>query len=573
MRNTVIFKKCLLSLFMAAALPLLPASAQKLTPITKEGVEVGKQMKLFDGNLYYTTVEENSVKLWACDVNTKKSKLVMKSKENIAHFFERDKTLLFTTSNGHAGEDGRLFFLDKHGKPVEILMKEEAGADVEPATGRHLEILAFHHGFLILAPIRDLKAKCKLYRYNQGKDSARRFLPENYFVYPGLVVSPDQKMIIAGVEITPPHPWENHKAFWNLYSQLIVIHNDDNGSPFEKWMDHAELMDAGFRYTGRTWINLHYKELKDKGEDVIHHTVFVVTNSSEKKGTLPKQVGEAVDSSLFLFQKKICYYFTHKGNIYLVTAFEFPTSYQLKYGKLNGHKMDDFAQVNGQFAFGEVLYIITRHKSANDYYAVWTLKYNFDTAEYLVAHTFMPVNYDAQLSAAMPAASPLQTYNDTTGNPVYLYDAGNGENNKLYVLQKNGLKPLITKLPNVNFIAAYWKGNLIMRQKGSMDGGEQLVLSGKTGFGPVCSPGDKYQPGFDFECNGQLFFGVFTYQTRKLINWHSDGTLEGTQRLDLGDLRLQLDFSKPFISENRIFMLGHNAENVESKDQLFVLEM
>jgi hypothetical protein len=567
-------KKCfvMLSLFVI----VFQVSGQKLSPITKPGVEVGKRMILYNGFLYYSTVEDGGCKLWSCDVATKKCKVVMKSKENVANFFDMGKTLLFSTDNGHEGEDGRLFYLDEHRKPNEIFMKDEVGTDVRPAHGRHLEIYPFRNGFLILAPMRDFKAKFKLYRYNLKQDSAHRFFPENYFVFPGLVVSPDQKLIIAGVEITPPHPWENEKAFWNKFSQLFLIHGDGNGPMFEKWMDHAELNDASFKYTGRTWINLDYKELKDKGNDVQHHTVFVITAPSENKGTIPKHVGEAVDTSLFIYQKKICYYFEHKGGIYLVTAFEYPASYQLKYGKLSGHKMDDFAQVQGQYSFDDVLYIITRHKSSPDYYSTWTLKYNFDTAAYLEAHTFMTVNYDHLLSGTMPPNPPFKTFNDTNGLPVYLGKAPNGESTRLYTLLKDGSHPIVPTGPaqtNINSVITYWKGNFVMVQKPAGDGPEQMMLNCKNGCGTICSPGDKFQPDFNFECNGHLFFGVFTYQTRKLINWHSDGTLEGTQRLDLGDLRLQLDFSKPYISGTSIFLKGRDAEDVKSKDQLFVLEM
>jgi hypothetical protein len=573
MKKQHILEKMLIAICLAAV--FFPASAQKLIPVTREGVEVGKKMKLFDGMLYYTTIEESGSKLWACDVITRKSKVIMKSKEKIGNFFDMGKTLLFSTDNGHDDEDGRLFYLDEHHRPNEIFMKDEASADVRPVHGRHLEIYPFRQGFLILAPLRDFKSKFKLYRYNLKQDSARRFFPENFFVFPGLCVSPDQKLIIAGVEITPPHPWENQKSFWNQFSQLFLIHAGGDGPMFEKWMDHAELNDAVFKYTGRTWINLDYKELKDKGNDIQRHTVFVITAPSENKGTLPKHVGEAIDTSLFLFQKKASYYFSHKGNIYLVSAFEYPTSYQLKYGKLSGHEMTDFAGVVGQYGYDDVLYIFTRHKSEKEYYKGWTLKYGFDSAQYLMAHTFFSVNYDPVLTTTLPTASSLRIFNDSLGNPLYLCDAATGEN-KIIVLGKNGPATLVSagqKLTNVDYINNYWHGNIIMKQKGPAGSPEQLMLNCKTGTQPICSPGDKYQPGFDFVCNGHLFFGVFTAQTTKLINWHSDGTLEGTHRLDLGDLRLQLDFSRPYISGTSIFLLGHNAEDVKSKDQLFVLDV
>jgi len=563
-----ILKNGILGLFLVAS---LAARAQKVSPVTKAGVEVGKEMKIFDGDLYYSTADAPNYKLWACDVVTKKSKLVMKSKENFSHFFLMDKTLLFTTDNGHAGEDGRLYYLDEHKKPLEVVMKDEAGPDVEPENGRKLEIYNYRHGFLILAPMRDMKAKYKLYRFNPKQDSARLFFPENFFVRQGLCPSPDGKMIIAAVEVTPPHPWENQKSFWNKYSQLFVIHND-GGQPYEKWMDHAEFHNANFSYTKRTWLNLHYKELKDKGEDVFHHTIFVVTNPSEKKGTLPKLVGEAADSSLFQWQGKITYYFGYKGNIYLVTAFEYPESFKLKYGKLSGHNMADFSRIHGQFAFDDVLYIVTEHKAANEYFDVWTMRYKFDTAAWLEGniHSSMPVNYDEKLSSTMPSASPLKAYHDTLGNPIYL-----GANTTLYMVGKTGAAPVTPNghaLSNINDIANCWQGNFVMKQKGG--DADQLVLNCKTGAGAICSPGDKYQPGFDFECNGHLFFGVFTARTTKLINWHSDGTVEGTHRLDiLDDLTLQLDFSKPYIDGNRVFLLGRNVDKVESKPQLFVLEM
>jgi hypothetical protein len=551
------------------------AHAQKVTPITKPGEAVGKEMKMFEGSLYFTTLEDNAYKIWAYDVAKKKQRLVMKSKEDIGHFFEIDKTLLFTTDKGKPGQDGTLYYLDEHGKPLEIVMPAEAGPEVETVHGRHLEIYAYRHGFLILAPQQEPKNKFKLYRYAPKQDSARRLMPANFVVHPGLCPSPDGKLIICAVEITPPHPWENSKEFWNKFSQLFLIHND-GGEPFEKWLDHAELYDAGFQYSNRTWLNLHYKELKDKGEDVKHHTVFVITNPSEKKGTIPRQVGEAVDTSLFLFQKKICYYMSNKGSIYLVAAFEYPDNYKLKYGKLNGHDMKDFVQVQAQYVFDEVIHIITRHKAAPDYYNVWTMKYKFDTAEWLEAHMFMTVPYDESLSGTMPTVSEFRTFRDSLGFPVYLSDGPDPANNKLFKFTKNGttrLDPNGHGVSHINAIAESWHGNLILKQKEPAMNAERLMLKCKSGSGAICSPGDRYEPGYEFEYNNMLFFSVFSAQTKRLFNWQSDGTLDGTKRMDLGDMSLQLDFSRPVIAENRVFVPGRINENEKATDQLFMIEM
>jgi len=555
---------------------LFCVSAQKLTPITKPNQEVGKQVKLYDGHLYYSTIEDKGFKIWSYDIEKKKSKLVMKSDENIGHFFEVGKTLLFSLDRGKTGEDGKLYYLDDHRKPIEINMMQEAGPDVEPGKGRHIEIFAFRRGFLILAPVRDLHMKFRLYRYKPGneKDSARLFFHEDYFVNQGLVASPDQKIILANIDVTPPHPWENTKEFWNKYSQLYIIHNDDNGQLFEKWMDHAEFHDAGFKYTGRTWINLSYKEFKDKGNDVEHHSIFVITAPGEKKGSIPKHVGEAIDTSLFLFQKKICYYFKNKGNIYLTVAFEYPTSYQLKYGKLSGHNMSDFARVQGQYSFDGIIYIITQHKAEKDYYNIWTLKYKFDTAEWLEAHTFMHINYDNYLSATLPTGTPLTIFNDTSGNALYL-DAPNVGNKKLYILKKSGANTAELNghpMANINSIITYWQGSLVLKQRGQGDS-DLLVLNCKTGFGPFASSGDQYQAGSDFENKGHLFFEIFSAQTKRPFNWQSDGTLEGTKRMDLGDLSLHLDFSRPYIMEKSIFLWGRSNDKQENKDQIFEMEM
>jgi len=552
------------------AFTIVATSAQKLTPVTAPGQEVGKQIKLYDGHLYYSTIEEKgSFKIWSYDISKKKSKLVMKSDENIGHFFEMGKTLLFTLNKGHEGEDGKLYYLDDHRKPVEVLMKEEAGADVEPGKGRKLEIYEFRKGILILAPIRDMHMKFKLYRYKFGneKDSARLFFPENYFVLPGLFTSSDQKLIFANVEITPPHPWENTKEFWNKFSQMTIIHNDDNGKNYEKWMDHALFYEANFKYTKRTWMNVHYKEFKDKGDDVDHHSVFVITSPVENKGTLPKHVAEAADSSMFLYQKKISYYLANKGNIYLATAFEYPTSYQLKYSKLAGHSMSDFVRIQGQYAFEEVLYIITQHKAAGDYYNAWTVKYKFDTAEWLEAHTFFPTHYDPELSAVLPSSILLRTFRDTLGNAIFLGDA-----NKLFILKKNGANPLPTSISNVNYIISYWRGNLLLRQKGQGDD-EQLGLYYQTGTGNFASQGDKYLADYSFEYNGHLFFEILSAQNKKQFNWQTDGTLEGTKRMELGDLSLHLDFSRPYIDENNLFLWGRVGEKLENKDQIYELDM
>lgn len=574
MKNSHILKFGLLSFIWVTA--FFPATAQKVTPITKANQEVGKQVKLFDGSLYYSTFEEKGFKFWAYDLEKKKSKLVMKSDENIGHFFVAGKTLLFSTDKGHPGQDGKLYYLDEHHKPIEIIMMDEAKPDVEPGKGRTIEVYPFRKGFLILAPVRDLGMMYRLYRYKPGneKDSAKMFFPENYFVTQGMIVSPDEKMIIANVEVTPPHPWENTKAFWNKYSQMFIIHNDDNVQNYEKWMDHAVFHAANFKYTKRTWINLHYKEFKDKGDAVFHHSIFVVTAPSEKKGSMPHHVAEAVDSSLFMFQKKVCYYVANKNILYLVASFEYPTSYQLKYGKFTGHSFAGYKRIYGQFPFDDVLYMVTQHKGDNDYYNVWTLKYKFDTAEWLEAHTFMTVNYNDYLSATLPVTAPLSTFNDTIGNALYL-DAPSAGTRKLYRLSKTGTNPIDLnghEISNIKSIIKYWQGTLIAKQKGQGDT-DLLVVNCKTGLGPICSPGDKYQEGYDFEWKGHLFFDVYTAQTKSPINWHSDGTLEGTKRLDLGDLSLHLDFSKPYVAETSIFLWGRVQDKQENRDQLFEMEM